>query len=420
MMNREFAVAVAEYRECLVECLLGKPDRLRLYREKLPTVPYAPPISVSANIALSSVSRARTKNGTSHLVVEEWDQPEDGAMADSGSQECSSLEKGKLFSSEGPAPYIGDILANKELVWADDVWTPEKEANAISKLADQAKSGKQASEYWRRKYVKDAGRYWHFFYQRNEDHFYKDRHYLHVVFPELLITPSSSNSSNPYDAFWFLLEIGSGVGNAIWPLLELNSSLRVSAMDFAKSAIDLLNKRALQPENVVYVAKQPPQPRVWGHMRSIVDPAFQVPPPTVDTALSSTSHIFPGYDVALCMFVLSAIAPEDHRRALQNIYQALRGSRNSSESRSSHLLIRDYGRYDEAQLRFKGNAKLDDNFYVRQDGTCAYFFTLDELIKLAEEIGFHCEESYYIHRQYANRQQKQARYRVWIHLKFSC
>jgi methyltransferase-like protein 6 len=74
-------------------------------------------------------------------------------------------------------------------------------------------------------------------------------------------------------------------------------------------------------------------------------------------------------------------------------------------------------RYDEAQLRFKKGSKLDDNFYVRQDGTCSYFFSIDEVKELAEEAGFVVEESHFILRQYANRQQRKARYRVWIHAK---
>lgn len=40
------------------------------------------------------------------------------------------------------------------------------------------------------------------------------------------------------------------------------------------------------------------------------------------------------------------------------------------------LMIRDYGRYDAAQLRFRGHQKLDEHLYVRQDGTRAYFFHL--------------------------------------------
>ena len=40
------------------------------------------------------------------------------------------------------------------------------------------------------------------------------------------------------------------------------------------------------------------------------------------------------------------------------------------------VLIRDYGLYDHAMLRFAPGHKLQDNFYVRQDGTRAFYFSL--------------------------------------------
>ena len=39
------------------------------------------------------------------------------------------------------------------------------------------------------------------------------------------------------------------------------------------------------------------------------------------------------------------------------------------------IFFRDYGLFDHAMLRFSPGHKLCENFYVRQDGTRAYYFS---------------------------------------------
>jgi SAM-dependent methyltransferase len=116
------------------------------------------------------------------------------------------------------------------------------------------------------------------------------------------------------------------------------------------------------------------------------------------------------------MFTVSVpLSLQKQEMVIRKLFRALKPG--------GHLLVRDYGRYDEAQLRFGKGSKIEENFYVRQDGTCAYYFDKRELSDVVVATAdascqFEEMESIYIMRQYANRQQKKARYRVWLQAKY--
>jgi tRNAThr (cytosine32-N3)-methyltransferase len=86
----------------------------------------------------------------------------------------------------------------------------------------------------------------------------------------------------------------------------------------------------------------------------------------------------------------------------------------------SFLFFRDYGRYDFGQLNLssKGNRKLRDNFYRKNDGVCVYYFLEEELNELCVnsglvtiKINFHCK-------LLQNRKTGLKMYRVWIQGRF--
>lgn len=137
-----------------------------------------------------------------------------------------------------------------------------------------------------------------------------------------------------------LLEVGCGVGNLIFPLIEeQHNNFFFYACDFSPRAIEFVKQNPLYDENVIK--------------------AFQCDV----TKTSQLTEIIPleSLDIITMIFVLSAIHPDNFVCVFGTLFKLLKPG--------GVLLFRDYGLYDMAQLRFKPGHKINENFYMRQDGT---------------------------------------------------
>lgn len=115
-------------------------------------------------------------------------------------------------------------------------------------------------------------------------------------------------------------------------------------------------------------------------------------------------------DMVTMIFVLSAINPTKFSQVVRNIHRLLKPG--------GKVLFRDYGRYDMAQIRFKSGSKIGENFYVRQDGTRSYFFTIEEIAALFGENGFSVLSNVYVKRRTINAKEQLDVPRTFLQGKF--
>ncbi|EPS68827.1 hypothetical protein M569_05940, partial [Genlisea aurea] len=237
-------------------------------------------------------------------------------------------------------------------------------------------SDDQVSAFWIEKFENDASKYWDIFYKHHQDKFFKDRHYLRKEWGHYL------------SLFDDVHQVGCGAGNTTFPLLAAYPNLFVYACDFSPRAV-----------NLVKMHKEFTEDRVHAFIcdLTIDDLCLNIPASSVD--------------IVTMIFVLSAVSPDKMPMVLQNIRKVLKPN--------GIILFRDYATGDLAQERFKGKErKISDNFYVRGDGTRAFYFSDEFLKDLFLENGFIMTEHLLYCKKVENRLKNLVMNRRWVQAVF--
>jgi SAM-dependent methyltransferase len=308
--------------------------------------------------------------------------------------------------------------------WFEDEWTVQDEL-AASKLleesCDRCRIRNRNSTTSALMESSDDIEAWDRFYRNHQTNFFKDRHYFAVAFPHEFTMDNTATAmkdtnkkinNNPdcsSEAITkrCLVEIGCGVGNAMLPLLDQDESASlvvderqqiqwtVYGFDLSATAIDMVRSDPRFRQASV-------QGRASCDVRDVSIP--NALPFYVQNIANATS----------LLFCLSAIHPSKHLVVLQNIVSTLRPG-------TGVLIFRDYGRYDVAQIKLgtQRSKLIEDNFYRKQDGTKCYYFTVEDVERLIEQVGeFEILECNYIRRKYINRSMQSERRRVWVQGRF--
>jgi tRNAThr (cytosine32-N3)-methyltransferase len=260
----------------------------------------------------------------------------------------------------------------------------------------------KVSDFDKKRFNDKPEKWWDKFYSNNQANFFKDRKWLTQEFPVLgEVTKADYGPCT-------VLEVGAGAGNTAFPVLAMNG-LKLYACDDSAKAIDVIRAQEAytsQAESRILQAD------VW-------DAAGEVLPPGLE----------PGtVDLIVMIFIFSALSPDQWAQAVRNVYTLLKPG--------GEVLFRDYGRGDLAQVRFKKGRYLEENFYVRGDGTRVYFFEESELreiwsgnIPVSNKEGEEAAEPIKVpglevlnlavdRRMLVNRMRKIKMYRCWMQGRF--
>lgn len=266
--------------------------------------------------------------------------------------------------------------------WDHVEWGEEQRIEAEEKIEKQKEVPVKAFD--KNLYMENPAKYWDQFYRNNKDNFFKDRKWLKIEFPQLY--EATKPDAGPVS----ILEVGCGAGNTLFPVLTSNENpeLKITGVDFSHRAVEIVKtSEHFNPKNA--------HAAVW----DLADPQGELPEGVEENSM----------DIIVMIFVFSALSPAQWHQAVKNLQKLLKPG--------GEILFRDYGRYDLTQLRFKSGRLLDDNFYIRGDGTRVYFFTEQELHEIFGSV-FTPIKVATDRRLMVNRQRRLKMYRIWLQAQF--
>lgn len=273
--------------------------------------------------------------------------------------------------------------------WDDFVWNDDMIQEAEQRLKIQCEEANVINEGNAKERISkiesECEQRWEEFYATHEDRFFKDRRWIFSELPEILEYLKLHSKDCK------LLEVGSGVGNAVIPIVKENKNPRLSlyCCDISSHAIDTLKKNPLYSSSANIFA-------------------FQL---DITNSLHQLEEKIPGeLNFITMIFVLSAIRVDQMSNVVSNLVKYL--------AKGGMIFFRDYARYDMAQLRFKGKSRLAENYYVRGDGTTTYFFTENYIDSLFTAAGMKKLELSTDRRLLCNRAKSLKMCRCWIQAKY--